>query len=166
MQNNKNIILRIYEAVENFGLKILEKIHLNKLAEFYRNHIEGMRYLVCGALATVVNIAVYSVFYYPFNFSNAISNVIAWVVAAIFAYITNRVIVFKSEVNSQNGLLKEIISFFGCRLLTLGIDQAIMIVTVDKLNWNGLLMKILSNIIVIILNFVFSKILIFKKESK
>ena len=165
-ENKKKITLRIFEAVENFGLMILEKIHFKKLADFYRKHLEGMRYLICGALATAVNIGAYSLFYYPFHISNGTSNVIAWVVAAIFAYITNRIIVFDSQVNSKKGLIKEIISFFGCRLLTLAVDQAIMVFTVDKLGWNGLLMKVISNIIVIILNFVFSKILIFKKDQK
>lgn len=164
-KSNKKLTLKIFETLENFGLMILEKIYLKKLADFYRNHIEGMRYLVCGALATAVNIGVYSLFYYPLKFDNGTSNVIAWIVAAIFAYITNRIIVFDSQVNSKSGLAKEIVSFFGCRLLTLAVDQAIMIFTVDKLGWNGFLMKVLSNIIVIILNFVFSKIIIFRKES-
>ena len=165
-EGKKKLTLRIFEAVENFGLMILEKIHLKGLADFYRKHIEGMRYLICGALATVVNIGAYSLCYYPFHISNSTSNVIAWVVAAVFAYITNRIIVFDSHVNSKKGLAKEITSFFGCRLLTLAVDQAIMIFTVDKLGWNGFLMKVLANIIVIILNFIFSKILIFKKDTK
>ena len=93
-ENNKKLALRIFEAVENFGLMILEKIHFKKLAEFYRNHIEGMRYLICGALATAVNIGVYAIFYNGIKISNDISNIIAWVVAAIFAYITNTIILF------------------------------------------------------------------------
>ncbi len=59
MEEKKNLTLRIFEAVEKFGLWILEKIHLKVIAEFYRNHIEGMRYLICGALSTVVNIVSY-----------------------------------------------------------------------------------------------------------
>ncbi len=59
MEENKNLTLRLFEILENFGLWILEKIHLKFLAEFYRKHIEGMRYLICGALSTVVNIISY-----------------------------------------------------------------------------------------------------------
>ena len=73
---------------------------------------------------------------------------------------------FKSKVNTKIELFKEIVYFYGCRLLTLAIDEGIMIVAVDKLGWNALLMKIIANIIVIILNFVFSKILIFKKQNQ
>ena len=59
MEENKNLTLKIFEVLENFGLWILEKIFLKKLADFYRSHIEGMRYLICGGLSTVVNIVAY-----------------------------------------------------------------------------------------------------------
>ena len=158
--------MKVWEAIEKFFLELARKIKLSKLADIYEAHLEGMRYLVFGALATAVNIAVYSLCFYLFNISNATSNVIAWIVAAVFAYYTNKVLVFESKVNTKKELLKEATSFFGCRLLTLAIDQAIMIITVDKLKFNGFLMKVISNIIVIILNFVFSKLFIFKKDNK
>ena len=152
------------DKIEEFGLRILEKIHLKILADWYRSHQEGMRYLIFGALTTLVNIVAYSILYYAFHINNATSNIIAWIIGATFAYITNKLYVFNSKVNTKIELLKEILYFYGCRLLTLVIDEAIMIVTVDKFGWNALLMKIIANIIVIILNFVFSKILIFKKK--
>lgn len=152
------------DKLEDFCLKILEKIHLKKLADWYRKHQEGMRYLIFGALSTLVNILAYSLLYYSFHISNAISNVLAWIIAATFAYITNKLYVFGSKVDNKKELLKEIVYFYGCRLLTLAIDEGIMVVAVDKLGWNALLMKIIANIIVIILNFIFSKILIFKKK--
>ena len=152
------------DKIEEFGLKILEKIHLKILADWYRSHQEGMRYLIFGALTTLVNIVAYSILYYVFHINNATSNIIAWIIGATFAYITNKLYVFNSKVNTKIELLKEILYFYGCRLLTLVIDEAIMIVTVDKFGWNALLMKIIANIIVIVLNFVFSKILIFKKK--
>ena len=152
------------DKIEEFGLKILEKIHLKILADWYRSHQEGMRYLIFGALTTLVNIVAYSILYYVFHINNATSNIIAWIIGATFDYITNKLYVFNSKVNTKIELLKEILYFYGCRLLTLIIDEAIMIVTVDKFGWNALLMKIIANIIVIILNFVFSKILIFKKK--
>ena len=154
------------DKLEEICLKILEKLHLKLLADWYRKHQEGMRYLIFGALSTVVNIVSYTVLYYLFHISNAISNILAWVIAATFAYITNKLYVFNSKVNTKIELLKEILYFYGCRLLTLAIDEGIMIGTVDKLGWNALLMKIVANIIVIILNFIFSKILIFKKQDK
>lgn len=166
MEEKKNITLKIFEFFENIGLWILEKIFLKKIADFYREHLEGMRYLVCGALATVVNIVVYSIFFYLIHLENSLSNVIAWVIAAIFAYITNKFIVFETTLDTKGKLVKEIISFFSCRLFTLAIDEAMMIITVDKLGINAFLMKVLANIIVIIVNYIFSKVLIFKKTKE
>ena len=152
------------DKIENFCLKILKKIGLKKIADLYIAHKEVLRYLIFGALTTIVNILVYTICYYLIHIENGISNVIAWILSATFAYITNKIYVFDSKVKTRFDLFKEIIYFYGCRLLTLGVDQGIMIITVDKWGWNALLMKILANIIVIILNFVFSKILIFKKK--
>lgn len=157
--------MKVWEAIEKFFLTLARKIKLGKLADIYEAHLEGMRYLVFGALATAVNILAYSLCFYLFNISNATSNVIAWIVAAVFAYYTNKVLVFESKVNTKKELLKEAASFFGCRLLTLAIDQAIMVVAVDKLKFNGFVMKVIANVIVIILNFVFSKLFIFKKKE-
>ena len=152
------------DKIEQFCLKILEKIGLKKLAQWYMSHQEGMRYLIFGGLTTLVNIVAYALCYYVLHISNGASNVIAWILGATFAYITNKLYVFNSKVTTKKDLFKEMVYFYGCRLLTLAVDQGIMILTVDKFGWNALLMKILANIIVIILNFVFSKILIFKKK--
>ena len=81
---------KIVDCVEEFFLKIFEKIGLKKFVEWYRAHQEGMRYLVFGALTTLVNIVVYSLCFYTINIENSISNVIAWVAGAVFAYITNK----------------------------------------------------------------------------
>ena len=74
--------------------------------------------------------------------------------------------VFNSKTNGIKDLIREAVSFFGFRLVTFAFDQAIMLYTVDKLLWNAGLMKIIANIIVIILNFVFSKLIIFKNNKK
>lgn len=155
----------VLEKVEDFFLNILDKIKLKKLADLYRNHREGWRYLIFGALATIVNIAIYDIAFYLGNIDNSISNIIAWVVAAIFAYITNKFMVFASKLNTKKELQKQIVSFFSCRLFTLLIDQTIMVITVDKLGMQAFLMKVISNIVVIILNYVLSKLIIFKKQK-
>ena len=164
-KEEKTKAIKFLEAVENFFLNILDKIKLKFLADIYRNHLEGMRYLVFGALATIVNIVSYSMFLYLCHIENAVSNILAWIVAAVFAYMTNKFFVFDSKTNGKKDLVREITSFFGCRLLTLVVDEAIMIVTVDKLMLNAVLMKVVANVVVIILNFVFSKLFIFKKKE-
>ena len=85
----KNWMQKVVDAVEGFFLNIFKKIGLKGFVEWYLKHQEGMRYLVFGALATVVNIVSYDICYYAFHISNGISNAIAWVAGAVFAYFTN-----------------------------------------------------------------------------
>lgn len=165
-KTNKNWMQKVVDAVEGFFLNIFRKIGLKAFVEWYLKHQEGMRYLVFGALATIVNILCYDICYYAIHIPNGISNVIAWVVGAVFAYFTNKMCVFDSKTHSKKDLMREIVSFFGCRLVTFAFDEAIMLFTVDKLHWHAGLMKVIANIIVIILNFVFSKLIIFKKNDK
>jgi putative flippase GtrA len=92
-----------------------------------------------------------------------ISNIIAWIIAVSFAYITNKMYVFNSKSKGLSDVIQKVISFFAFRLLTGILDMAIMWISVDLLDINDLIMKIVSNILVIILNYIFSKIFIFKK---
>ena len=161
----------IIDKIEEFCLKILEKIGLKGLASWYRKHQEGMRYLVFGALSTIVNIAVYSIFSAILlkGLSNEtlkvnISEIVAFIAAVLFAYITNKLYVFNSKTNGIKELAREIGSFLGCRIFT----EIISILMMNAAVWlriNDILMKVISNIVVIILNFVFSKILIFKGKK-
>lgn len=158
----------IIDKIEEFGLKILEKIGLKSLANWYRKHKEGMRYLIFGALTTIVNILIYTVFSALIlkgiendSLRVNISEVIAFIAGVIFAYITNKLYVFNSKTNGMKDLAREITSFFSCRIVT----EIISILMMNAAVWfsiNDILMKVVSNIVVIILNFVFSKILIFK----
>ena len=153
------------DKIEDFGLAILEKIKLKKLADWYREHREGMRYLIFGALSTVVNIIVFAICSDLFSLNTTVSNIIAWIVAVVFAYITNKIWVFESHTTILKELIWEITTFFGARVFTLIIETVFLIIFIDKLNFNKILMKVISNILVIILNFVFSKIIIFKKKD-
>ena len=159
----KEEIKVIIDKIENFFLKLAKKIGLKKFAELYREHIEGMRYLIFGALSTVINFFVFEICVKGLNFSTALSNIIAWVVAVIFAYLTNKLYVFDSKTSRLKELGKEIISFFSARIATLVIETVFLWIVIDKLGFNEILMKIVSNIIVIILNYIFSKVFIFKK---
>lgn len=133
---------------------------------------EILLYLIFGILATVVNLGVkYALLFTILDASNGtqlqIAIIISWIVACLFAYITNRTIVFKS--NSKN-IFKEFISFIGARLFTLGLEMLIMFifVTVLKLNSNlwVIFWTLVSQAIVIIANYIFSKLFIFVKKEK
>ena len=146
-------------------MKIAERIGLKKLADWYREHREGMRYLVFGVLSTIINIVVFAICERMLHLSTIISNVIAWIIAVLFAYITNKLYVFDSKTTKKQELAKEIISFFSARIFTLVIETIFLKIVIDKLGFNEILMKIISNVIVIVLNNIFSKIFIFKEEK-
>lgn len=135
-----------------------------KIRELIVKYKELISYGIFGVLTTVINIAVYTVCYNLLGISNVVSNVIAWILSVLFAYVTNKIWVFESKSTEWKVLIYEMCSFFGCRLATGLLDLAIMYVTVDKLALNSTLMKCVSNVIVIIANYIFSKLVIFKKK--
>lgn len=163
-EKNSSFLIRMTDQTEDFFIKILKIIGLKKFVSWYLKHQEVMRYLIFGGISTVINILVFMILK-NLGISTFISNSLAWVISIVFAYFTNKLCVFYSETNKKNDLMKEIISFLGYRIFTLIIDEIFVIVTIDILNLNSLLMKIISNIIVIILNYVFSKFIIFSKKS-
>lgn len=134
---------------------------MNKIIELFNKYKMPILYLFFGGLTTFINIFVYFICYDISNLSNVSSNIIAWIIAVIFAFITNKIYVFESKSKS---ILYELSTFLACRLGTGVLDLGIMYLTVDIFKWNAFLMKIISNIIVIVLNFVFSKLIIFKKD--
>lgn len=148
---------------------------MNKIKDLIIKYKSVLLYLIFGVLTTVVNIVTfylcnlvlaqqYIIWGWPLS-GWAIANAIAWVVAVLFAYITNRIFVFESKKTGVKAISTEIISFFAFRLLTLGFDMAIMYVMIDMLSINDIISKVVANIVVIILNYVFSKLFIFKAKS-
>ena len=135
---------------------------LKKLFYKYKSII---MYLIFGVLTTLVNIISYYFLAHPLALSVVISSIIAWVFAVTFAYITNRKYVFESENTVSKDIVKEIISFYLCRLSTGVVDWIIMYVMVDVLSFNDMIIKVMANIIVIVLNYIFSKLIIFKKKK-
>ena len=143
-----------------------------------KNKKEIINYIIFGVLTTLVNFAVYWLFnrllgknYY------LISNVIAWIAAVAFAYITNKIWVFESKVTKPKALVKEIVEFFVARLFSLGVEEAGLLIFVDLLKFKNLsfelfsftitgeiLAKIILAVVVVILNYIFSKFIIFKKQ--
>ena len=122
-----------------------------------------LSYLFFGGLTTVVNYLVYLPCYNWLGISASISNVIAWVVAVAFAYLTNKPFVFKSHDWSWKTVGPELTKFVGCRIGSGLIETAIIFVTVDCLAWNGNIWKLITSVLVVILNYIGSKLLVFKK---
>ncbi len=135
---------------------------IKRLCTKYKSLIS---YGVFGVLTTVINIVSYAVCYNTVGISNVVSNIIAWILACSFAFVTNKLWVFESKSTEMKVVIYELITFFGCRLATGLLDLAIMYVSVDLMNWNSTLMKCISNVIVIVANYVASKLVIFKKKT-
>lgn len=110
----------------------------------------------------MVNIAIYWLCVHLLGTSVMFGTIMAWALAVLFAYVTNRGMVFHSSASGAQEILKEIGAFFACRLGTGVIDWVIMFIFVTMLHFNDMIIKVLSNIIVIVLNFVLSKFVIFK----
>ena len=137
---------------------------LGKLKELLKKYHGLILYLVFGVLTTVVNYFVFLPLYNICNFSATLSNLIAWIVAVFVAFVTNKPIVFKSFDWSFSVVWPELVKFVGCRLFS-GILETVMLwLTVDLLNFDGNIWKILTSIVVIILNYIGSKLFVFKKK--
>ena len=134
---------------------------MKALLEKYRGLI---LYAVFGALTTAINIAAYALCYRVLKLPNVPSNVVAWVLAVLFAFVTNKLYVFESKSLERGTVLRELLSFVGARLATGLLDLAVMFVGVDLLHGPDLVFKVASNIVVILLNYVFSKLIVFRKK--
>ncbi|MDR0913150.1 MAG: GtrA family protein [Methanobrevibacter sp.] len=122
---------------------------------------EIILYLIFGVLTTGVNILTYFFLAKIIGLNYLISNILAWFVSVVFAYITNRKWVFKSI---KKNIIKEFSLFVGGRLFSGIIDSVLMVLFIDIFLFNDLISKIIINIIVIIINYIFSKIIVFKKN--
>ncbi len=136
---------------------------MKKLLEKYKSII---RYAFFGVMTTIVNVAVYSLFYEVLSIGNILSTVVSWGLAVAFAFVTNKLFVFESRSLKAKTVLKEVTNFILCRVGTGLVEVIMMYVFVDILSYNGTIMKLLTNIIVIILNYVASKLIIFQRSPK
>lgn len=121
-------------------------------------------YLVFGVLTTVVNYLIYLPCYNWLGLSAAVSNAIAWVFAVAFAYLTNKPFVFRSHDWSMKVVMPELTKFVACRVGSGLLETLILLVTVDLLHWDGNVMKLITQILVVILNYVGSKLLVFRNK--
>lgn len=135
------------------------------MEELWQKYKSVFFYLVFGVLTTVVNIVTYHLCYEVWGVPNVPSNIIAWVLAVAVAYLTNKVWVFDSKSFAPAVLLPELWKFVSCRLATGVMDLAIMWVGVDLLRGPATPIKIGSNVLVVALNYLFSKLLIFRKAK-
>ena len=151
MSNTKNMIKLLEDYIEDVN-------HIS----WFNKYREALLYLFFGGCTTLVNIVAFYIVR-KFGVSTYITNIIAWFLSVVFAFITNKLFVFESKNTSFKDSFKECFSFFLFRVISLVFDMGIMYLLIDLLNINEMVSKVFSNIFVVIINYVFSKLFIFKK---
>ena len=136
---------------------------LHKIRMLIRKHYDILAYLFFGVLTTAVNYLVYLPCYNLLHWGAAVCNIIAWVAAVAFAYLTNKPFVFRSHDWSAKTVVPELTKFVGSRIFSGALETAFIFVTVDLLCWNGNVMKLITSVLVVILNYVASKLVVFRK---
>ncbi len=149
--NKKDIFDKIMSLP---GLKILDP--------FFQKRKSVILYIFFGGLTTFVSIGTFALCNAVFSINELISNIFSWVAAVTFAYVTNRIWVFRSKTTG-NAVIKEIAAFYGGRITTLIIEEILLLVFVTCLGLNGLVIKTVAQVIVLILNYFISKILVFSE---
>ena len=153
------------DALARFVIRLIGKVSpkLGGLCEKLWNNTELVAYLFAGVATTIVNYVVYFMATRWLGMGVMAGTWTAWAIAVAFGYVVNKAFVFHTHCESMAALAKEAASFFAMRLVSLGMETVLMFVTVELMGLNDLVMKLLVNIVVIIANYVFSKLFIFKK---
>ncbi len=136
---------------------------MKKVRELMEKYWDILSYLFFGVLTTVVNYLVYLPCYNGLHLSGAVSNMISWVAAVAFAYLTNKPFVFRSHDWSAKTVIPELGRFVACRVGSGAMETIIIFLAVDLLDWNGNVMKLLTSVLVVVLNYIGSKLLVFRK---
>ncbi len=137
---------------------------IQKIKALIVKYWDIITYLFFGVLTTVVNYLIYIPVYNFLGLSAALSNAIAWVVAVAFAYLTNKPFVFRSHDWSRQTVIPELTKFVSCRVASGLMETLILLVTVDLMHWNGNIWKLVTNVLVVVLNYFGSKLLVFQKK--
>ena len=137
---------------------------MKKIKALILKYWDVVSYLFFGGVTTLVNWAVYALLYDVLGVPNMVSTAAAWLLAVAVAFVTNKVWVFKSPSFDAQTMKRELPSFLSARILTGLLDMAIMYISVEQMHMNGNIWKLLSNVVVIVLNYVASKLFIFKKR--
>jgi len=142
---------------------------INKIKELYKKYEEIISYLFFGVLTTVVSFVTYIIFANVFfpeksDLDIQIANVLSWICDVAFAYITNRIWVFKSKTKGRKQL-RELFEFISARIASLLVDMAMMYILYSLIHMNDTIAKIIVQFVVVAMNYILSKLIIFKKNK-
>ena len=137
---------------------------IQKIRTLIEKHWDIVSYLFFGVCTTIVNYLVYIPCYNFLGMSASVSNMVAWVVAVAFAYLTNKPFVFKSNDWSASTVVPELTKFVGCRIGSGVAETIVLFLAVDLLGWNGNIWKLVTQVMVTVMNYVASKLVVFRKK--
>ena len=132
--------------------------------KYYRKYREVIVYLITGGITTVINFAVFFVLTNLLNVHYITSNIIAWAAAVIAAFLMNKLIVFDDGDMSGVTIIKQLASFVSFRIVSGVMETGLLYVFVEYMKLNENIVKIVVAVLVVILNYIFSKLIIFKKK--
>lgn len=167
--------------MENEKKDIFDKImgwgFLKKLEPFYKAHKEVLLYLFFGGLTTVVSVIFFAIpmnilhirkgklLGFTIDYDVTIANIISWICAVTFAYVTNRTWVFEDKAHGTGAVVRECAAFFAGRLFTLVVETLLLNVMTNTFKMQEIIAKIIVSVVTIVLNYFISKLLVFKKEK-
>lgn len=136
-----------------------------KTAIFYKGHKEVILYLAFGGLSFFLNIALFAFFSRALHLDVLVTNVICWILCVLFQFFTNRSYVFHQETSEFRDFFKQLLMFFAGRILSLVIEELILLIFIDWLLLNSMMVKLAAQIVVIALNYLISKLIVFRQKK-
>lgn len=149
------ILLLVFVLCKPFRVFVLD---------LYKKNKELVNYIIVGCLTTVIAFVVLYVFHTLLNIRVELANIVSWIMAVLFSFIMNKLVVFESKDKSLKVLAKEFGSFVAARIASFFVDEGILILGCDVLHWNAYIVKCISEVFVVIMNYFFSKYIVFKKK--
>lgn len=145
----------------------LKKINIETIIGVYLEYKEIINYLVFGVLSMIVNFASYFIFAKLIKLDEVVSSGLSWFCSVLFAYITNKLFVFDSKTDTKTKFFKEMVSFFLSRVAS-GIlcDVGTFALMVKVLHINDVISKFVTQVMVVIVNYIFSKFFVFRKKKE
>ena len=135
---------------------------MHKIISYAQKHREIVTYIAFGVLTTAVNFLVFLFSRELLKLSATVSNIAAWILAVLFAFFTNKLFVFKSKSWFRKVVIPEFVKFVTCRIGSGIVETVFLFVTVDCINWNGTILKLIASGFVMVLNYFLGKCVAFK----
>lgn len=144
--------------------KIMKLPILQIFRPFYKKYKEILLYLFFGGLTMIVSIVSYTICNLTFGINALVANIISWIWSVMFAFFTNRIWVFQAQTNSIKEFLKQMVSFCSGRIVTLIVEEVILLIFITYLHYNSVAVKVIAQVAVVVLNYVISKLWVFRKR--